>query len=285
MREDRKKRIVIHDGVVDIEETRITKTMSHKVFFENLSNTLGIDTGITPPGTVYYSTGADKSKIIVIENNPGIKKFKLKKDHLAIGKPIDYKKKYYSYNLALPYTYYIIKINEANSIDSVGTFVTKSPIMTMDDYIYAPPVPNLFDSHKRNYFCLGDIRIRLTDQDGAPLPLRLVIQEIIAGLMGSVSNKDTSITPPLEVYNEMLNMSKKALLWNSSRTLTIVDVEPIGALTDTTQALELYFKVWELLSEDTFSALLWKYRRVSTFKEFVDNLAVDSSLEGTDIWE
>lgn len=258
-RDDRKKRIVIEDGLVKIEEIRITKTMDLQIFNDALLKNIEKETPIFSRNTIFYKQ-CRKSQLVVVELLPGIYKIK----HIA---PNTSKEKYITYRLSFPYIYVAIKFNQHGVIDCVGAVVSKSAITNSTDEVAAIPMPNVVDYQHSGLFCLGSIRISVEHSIGS---LRKVTEDLINALLMSRFNNDLSMYVPKEVA--LVAQGKTFRIREIDQELSLLDTT-IPALSFNMGNVHLFFEIWEEESiKDPYIALQWSYLRLGTFENYTKKI-------------
>jgi len=293
-RDERSNRVVIENGLVRIEESRVLKTTGVEEFYSELVKNIPVETPILPPNVVYmktYNRDSQTTILLVIESQPGIYKlnYGMRYGRSKPGSPLKGTKDKLmvdNYYLSFPFVYIwiVLRLSNPITIDFAGSFVTKKPLTTPDDILGTPPFPNIHNPERLGKFCLGNITVDTAEvlDNGKVIqkPLRGVIQDLVAGIFMSEFNSDINVYFPQEFRNMLVvNSFSTVAASGESKALRIIpsntvwsDDSDIGRK----EFYEAYLDLWEKASmKNNLVAMGWHYKAVCKFKSFTEHLFTD----------
>lgn len=156
-------------------------------FVDKLVESQPTKTPILPHNTIAYKRSIQNNKVIhdvLIELPPAIRTIFFKHK----GDP---KENTVSYNIAYPYLYVYLSVNEFNGIFSIpkgNIYCTAKSISSYDDILYAPWLLNI-SSYNGN-ICWYQVTVSSSDN------LRDICQNAINGFFDSYSNGDLGLCMP-----------------------------------------------------------------------------------------
>lgn len=213
--------VEIRSGIVTLYEQNIIKQVGVEAFKERLATTQGQRTPILPRGTVHYAAKNSRS-CFFIEQEPAIRTIKYDNQKESVR----------SYNLPIPWTYFLLVFENA-ALEHFCVYFSKKRISHVEDVLCRAPFTNMHDNGE---VCLGDYTITVTLR----IPERAI--DAINYFWKSTFNTDLSI----EHDTFMPEQIKKI-----------------------TQEDEDYFAGWERIPFQEICLLDWKpYKKVREIIDF-----------------
>ncbi|MBI3098424.1 MAG: hypothetical protein HYY93_09315 [Planctomycetes bacterium] len=183
--------IEIVDGVVRLVDRTVVKAVSLAHFKESLFSTMGFETPILPPGTVYFAQRRSRS-VYVLEQEPCTRTIRYRPGRS--GDTMEPKE----YTIPLPWTYFI-SVFQSFAMEELFVFFRRERVEQRRDELCFAPLPNLFDDGK---VCLGDFRFDVT----SAIPLR------VAGVTGffwsSIFNVEATVLYEHSMPREIMERSE-----------------------------------------------------------------------------
>lgn len=193
------KYITISKGMVEVKEEVIHNRIPFKKWLDEASKLAPLNTGVLPQGCIYFEKRGD-TRFFIIERAP--RNYFLKHFNTV-------------HKIALPFLYYIVKVNEQNVIlNKTGLFQTIRKIGSLDEPVMVPWLPNIDNG---GVLCLGEIRINC-DQ-----PTNLVIDELVDLIMTSNFNSDLMGKTSPEFIEFLMKEDPENPLWDLEKVKDIIN--------------------------------------------------------------
>jgi len=143
-------------------------------FYNQLTLNMNINSEVLPAGCKFYKKFENGNKVIVLEEQPGIRNITVESSMEATveklrmtGKLKEYgyenflneNKPPYTFQLMFPFLIQIILLNDNNYFKGIKVFFRLNPITGLADHLYRAPLYNIPDSQ---FMCIGSVNSKET---------------------------------------------------------------------------------------------------------------------------